>query len=381
MLISRSDRGLLANWWFSVDKVLLSAVLLLMAAGVLLSLAASPPVAQRLDLPYLHFFKRQLIFLVPAVAVLVGVSFFDLKQARRTAFWCFVAGLGLMGLALVIGPEIKGAHRWISLGSFSLQPSEFVKPAFVVSAAWLMAEGRRRPDMPGQMLAWGLFFAFVGMLLIQPDFGQTVLVCLVWTVMLLVNGLPWLVFAGLAGIAAFGAVTAYNTMPHVASRVERFLHPENADTFQVDTATRAFENGGLFGTGPGGGTAKLILPDSHTDFIFAVAGEEFGYIAILVLIGLVAFIALRVLNHAARQSDGFSALAASGLVSIFAFQAIINMAVNVSLMPAKGMTLPFISYGGSSLLAMSFAMGLVLAFSRARPRGVLPGGGLQPGFA
>lgn len=367
MLISRSDRGLLARWWYTVDLPLMFAVFLLMAIGVLFSLAGSPAVAERIGLPYFHFFIRHLIFMVPAIVIFVGVSFLDVRMVRRVAFYGFVAALGLMVAALFFGPEIKGAHRWLDLGVFNFQPSELVKPTFIVVAAWLLAEGRRRPDMPGQIMAWGAFCMVVGLLVLQPDFGQTVLICLVWAVLLLVYGIAWKYIIGLAGLAVAGGLVAYSSFSHVASRIDRFLNPGDGDNFQVDMAMRAFENGALLGTGPGGGAAKRSLPDAHTDFIFAVVGEEFGFVACLVLVALIAFIALRVLKFAMAEGDSFVALALTGLVSVFSFQAIINMAVNVSLMPAKGMTLPFISYGGSSLLTMSFAMGLVLALTRLRP--------------
>ena len=342
MLIRRTDRGLLASWWFTVDWLLLTAVLLLMAAGVIFSLAASPPVASRIGLDNFHFFVRQLVFVAPAAIVLVATSFLTTTNARRVAFGAFFIGLLAMVLALFVGPEIKGAHRWIDLGPFNLQPSEVVKPAFVVAAAWLMSEGLKRPEVPGALMAWGLFGAFLCLLVLQPDFGQAALMSMVWAVMLLIYGIPWIVIFGLGVLAMAGAVAAYFAFPHVASRVNRFIDPEKGDNFQVDTATRAFENGGLFGTGPGAGSAKNILPDAHTDFIFAVVGEEFGLVACALLIGLIGFVVMRVLRHAQRAEDPFSTLAMCGLATILGLQAVINMAVNVSLMPAKGMTLPFI---------------------------------------
>jgi cell division protein FtsW len=371
-LISRSDRGLMANWWFTVDRMLIMAVLLLMAAGVLFSMAASPPVAERIGLEPFHFFKRQLAYAVPAIVVLIGASFLDPRQARRVSLWAFLLGIVLMIAAIKFGPEIKGAHRWVTIAGVNIQPSELVKPAFVVIAAWLLAEGRSRPEMPGAIAAWLVFAAFVGLLALQPDFGQAALIGMVWMLMLLVYGISWWIVFGLGGLGFAGIFVAYKTLPHVASRIDRFLSPEKGDTFQVDTARQAFENGQLLGTGPGGGTAKQILPDAHSDFTFAVIGEEFGFIACIMLIGLVGFITLRALRHALSESDGFSVLAVTGLVSVFALQAIINMGVNVSLLPAKGMTLPFISYGGSSLIAMAFSMGLVLSLARRRPRASMP---------
>jgi len=377
MLINRSDRGLLASWWFTVDKLLLSAVLLLMASGVLISMAASPPVAERIGVDSFHFFRNQMMFLFPAAFVLIATSMLDPRQSRRASFWTLFVSLGLMVAALKFGPEIKGAHRWINIGPINLQPSEFAKPAFVTIAAWLLAERTKHSDMPGHLLAFGLAGIFVGLLIIQPDFGQTVLVTVTFAAMLLVYGISWIYIGGLMGLGVAGVLVAYETIPHVASRIDRFLNPEKGDTFQVDTATQAFKNGGIMGTGPGGGEAKQILPDAHSDFTFAVVGEEFGLIACLALVLLFCFIVMRVLRRASMEADPFPALAMSGLVTVFGLQAAINMGVNVSLLPAKGMTLPFISYGGSSLIGMAFAMGLILAFGRGRPKLRYPTGDWQ----
>jgi len=381
MLISRADKGLIADWWFTVDRVVLGCVLMLMAAGVLFSMAASPPVAARIGLDHFHFFTRQLVYLFPAVIVLLAASMLTVQTARRLALLVFVAGLGAMVAAILWGPEIKGAHRWLDLGPLNVQPSEFVKPAFVVCIAWFLAEGTRRPDMPGLWVAFGLFSLFAGLLVLQPDFGQLVLVSAVFGTLLLVYGISWLWVFGLGGLGVAGAALAYFTFPHVASRVNRFLNPEDHDTFQVDMATQAFHNGGLMGTGPGGGTAKHILPDAHTDFIPAVIGEEFGFIACAVLICIIGFIVLRVLRRALQAGDPFVALALTGLVSLYGFQSFINLGVNLTLLPAKGMTLPFISYGGSSLIAMAFSMGLLLAFSRVRGRARAVQAVTTPGLA
>jgi cell division protein FtsW len=378
MLIRRSDRGLIANWWFTVDKALLSSVLLLMAAGVLISMAASPPVAERIGLNSFHFFKNQLFYLFPAIGVLMGASLLRPHQAKRISFIVFGMSLVLMALALFIGPEIKGAHRWLNIGPLNLQPSELAKPAFVVMAAWFLAERTRRPEMPGHVVAFALAAVFVALLVLQPDFGQTALVVLTFAAMLLIYGIPWIYVGGLASLGAAGVMAAYLLADHVRSRIDRFLHPDKGDTFQVDTATQAFQSGGLLGTGPGSGEAKLILPDSHTDFAFAVVGEEFGFVACIALMGLFALIVMRVLKRAKEEADPFAALSMAGLVTIFGLQSMINMGVNVSLLPAKGMTLPFISYGGSSLIGMAFAMGLVLCFGRRRPAMAATG---QPVYA
>ena len=378
MLVSRSDRGLVARWWFTVDRLLLSAVLLLMAMGVLVSMAASPPVAERIGLDSFHFFKSQLVFLGPAICLLITVSFLEPKQTRRAAFAMFGLSLLLMVMALFFGPEIKGAHRWINLGPIGVQPSELAKPSFVVVAAWFLSERTKRPDMPGNYVAFGVFALFVGLLVLQPDFGQTALTVMTFGLMLLVYGIPWVVVLGLGGLAVTGVLAVYSLVPHVTSRIDRFLHPDKGDTFQVDTATQAFHNGGLLGMGPGAGEAKLSLPDAHTDFSFAVIGEEFGFIACLIVMLLFAFIVMRILQRAKIEPDPFPALAMCGLGTIFGLQAAINMGVNVSLLPAKGMTLPFISYGGSSLIGVAFAMGMVLAFARRQPNVSLTSTTWQP---
>ena len=373
MLISRSDRGSLARWWFTIDKLLLSAILLLMASSVIINLAASPPVASRLGLDTFHFFERQLAYMAPAAMILILTSFLDERSTRWVSLAVLGAGLALMALTILVGPEVKGAHRWINIGPLTLQPSELVKPSFVVIAAWLLSEKAKRPDMPGLALASLIFAAILGCLAIQPDFGQAALLSSVFALMLIAYGIPWLMVIGLGALGLSGIFIAYRLLPHVASRIDRFLSPDRGDTFQIDTATRAFNNGGLFGTGPGGGEAKQILPDAHSDFIFSVLGEEFGFFAGAVMVGLFMFIVMRVLFRALEEQDGFNALALTGLISIFGLQAVINMAVNLSLLPAKGMTLPFISYGGSSLISMAYGMGMVLVFGRWRPRTDVPG--------
>lgn len=363
-LISRSDRGLLARWWFTVDRPLLSATLLLMAVGVLVSMAASPPVASRIGLDPYHFVKSQLFYLTLAVTGLLTISTFDRQWVRRAGLAGFVGSLGLMWLALKFGPEIKGAHRWLDVGPISLQPSEFAKPCFVIVFAWMLSERIRLPDMPGHLIAYGCAGLFLLSLVIQPDFGQAALVVATIGAMLLVYGVPWPLIFGFAGAGAAAVALSYALVPHVASRIDRFLNPEKGDTFQVDTSMQAFHNGGILGAGPGGGTAKLVLPDAHTDFTFSVVGEEFGLLACLCIMGLFLFIIIRALKRAKTEQEPFAALAMAGVTSMFAIQASINMGVNVALLPAKGMTLPMISYGGSSLLSTAMAIGFLLSLGR-----------------
>ncbi|KAB0571872.1 putative lipid II flippase FtsW [Brucella pituitosa] len=365
-MVSRVDRGPVANWWWTIDRYFLAACLALMGLGVLLSFAASPAVAQRIGLDSFHFVERQTFFMIPAVAVMIGVSFLSPRQIRRFALILLGASLFLMLAALFVGIEIKGARRWVSLAGVSIQPSEFMKPAFVVICAWLFSERERGGHMPGYFLAMMLFCVTAGLLMLQPDFGQTMLTTGTWGAMFFLAGLPMFWILVLGGIAVVGAFGAYMTLDHVAGRVNRFMTGEG-DTFQVDAGREAILRGGWFGQGPGEGTVKRIIPDSHTDFIFSVAAEEYGIILCMIIMALFAFIVIRGLSIALRERDAFTRLAVSGIVILFGFQSIINMAVNLHLMPAKGMTLPFISYGGSSLVAIAITMGILLALTRRRP--------------
>ncbi len=372
MLIGRTDRGHLANWWFTVDRKLFSAVLLLMAAGVLFNMAASPAVAARIGVPPFHFLSRQILFLVPAFMVFLGSSMLPANYVRRLAFAGFAASLVLVAMTLAFGAEIKGATRWLSVGSLAVQPSEFLKPVFVVVCAFFMAEKMRRPDMPGIYIAAALLCAVIALLVLQPDFGQTILITAAWITMLFMTGISWVWILAVAGAGVCGLFFAYLTVSHVASRIDRFLSPDSGDTFQVDMARDAFERGGLLGKGPGAGSVKMSIPDAHSDFAFSVIGEEFGAVTCILLVLIFGFIVVRGISFALREDDPFRRLAVTGLIAIFGMQAVINMGVNVALLPAKGMTLPFISYGGSSLIAMALGMGLVLALTRRRATGDMP---------
>lgn len=365
-LLSRTDRSVLANWWWTVDRWSLAAITTLIVAGVLLTLAASPAVAGRIGLEPFYFVYRQLSFVAPALVMIFIVSLCGPRDVRRLALGLYVVSLLMMIATNIIGPEIKGAHRWLVFGPFSIQPSEFIKPAFVVMAAAALAESNKTPGFPGLALALGLYSAVVGLLVVQPDFGQTLLLSIVLAALLFLAGLRWFWIAGFAGLGVTGGIGAYFLVPHVASRIDRFINPESGDTFQVNAAMNAFVHGGMTGVGPGEGTVKFVLPDAHTDFIFAVAGEEFGLASCAVLIALFAIIVWRALQRALEESDHFIQLAASGLAVMFGLQAVINIAVSLSLMPAKGMTLPFVSYGGSSMLALALTVGMLLALTRER---------------
>jgi cell division protein FtsW len=283
----------------------------------------------------------------------------------------FVASMVLIAATLQFGAEVKGARRWIVLLGVNIQASEFLKPAFVILIAWLFGESARRPEMPANSIALVLLGVAITGLVLQPDFGQTMLVALVWSALFFLAGMRLVWMLGLGGVAVVGLATAYMFIPHVTKRIERFRDPSSGDTFNIDQALESFQRGGWFGRGPGEGTVKRILPESHTDFVFAVAAEEFGIVLCLVLAAVFAFIVLRTLRHAARTEDPFARFAAAGLAIMLGLQSAINMAVNLHLMPAKGMTLPFISYGGSSMISLAYGMGMLLALTRERPRAEL----------
>jgi len=366
-MVSRAERSALANWWWTIDHWMLAAVAALILLGLVLTLAGSPPVAERLGLTSFHFVHRQVLYLVPTIAVLLATSFLSPRQVRRVALFVFLASLCLIVFALGFGQEVKGSRRWI----FGIQPSEFLKPAFVILAAWAFSEGARRRDVPANLFALLLLPITIIPLILQPDFGQTLLISLVWAALFFMAGLHWFWVIGFGGAGFGGVFLAYKFVPHVRARVLKFIDPGAGggivDTFQVDTALDSFLSGGWFGKGPGEGTVKRILPDAHTDFIFAVTGEEFGIVACLVVVAIFAFIVLRGLLMAVRNEDPFCRFAAAGLVMLFGIQSAINMAVNLHLMPAKGMTLPFISYGGSSLVSLALAIGFLIAVMRKRP--------------
>ncbi|WP_454617511.1 putative lipid II flippase FtsW [Bradyrhizobium cenepequi] len=366
-MLARDQRTPFSDWWWTIDKPLLAAVIALMFGGVILSLAASPPVATRIGLDPFHFFSRHVLFLLPSFIVLIAVSFLSPRQIRRAAMVVFFVSIALIVMTLLVGPEVKGSRRWITLVGVNIQASESAKPAFVILAAWLFAESTRRPEMPATSMAMVLLLTLVSLLVMEPDFGQTMLILMVWGALFFIAGMRMIWVAGLAGAAGLGLFSAYLFVPHVAGRIKRFMNPASGDTFQVDMAMEAFWNGGWFGLGPGEGIAKRSLPDSHTDFVFAVAAEEFGIILCLALLALFAFVVIRTLSRAYATEDMFARFAASGLAILFGVQAAINMAVNLQLIPAKGMTLPFISYGGSSIVSLAYGVGMMLALTRQRP--------------
>lgn len=363
---ARTDRSILGRWWWTVDRWTLAAVGLLVAIGMMMSLAASPAVATRIELDTFTLVRHQLTLLPLAIAILVGASLLSPRWVRRLSTVGFLVFLVLTVLTLFVGQEIKGATRWLDLAGFSLQPSEFVKPFFAVVAAWMFSAQQGPERVPGNLVAILLYLVVAGVLMSQPDLGMTVVVSATWFAQFFLAGLPlmWVGILVLGGIMAM--VGAYFAFPHVTDRINSFLDPAGGDSYQVSRALDAFRNGGLFGQGPGEGTVKMTLPDAHADFVFAVIGEELGAIFGVFVVALFAFVMARGIARLLQERNLFVLLAAAGLLATFGLQAVINMASTLNLIPTKGMTLPFISYGGSSLLASALAVGMLLALTRRR---------------
>lgn len=366
MRVTRADRSRLAEWWFTVDHVLIVAILILMLSGLVLSLAASPAIAQKKGLATFFFFERHVVFTLVGFVVMIVLSFLSPSAARRAAALLLIASIASLVWVLLDSQVVNGARRWISVAGFTVQPSEFAKPASVMILAWLFAEAKRVPDMPALPIALGLGGLVCGLLVLQPDVGQTVLVAVIWGVMYLLAGLPLAGAAILAGMGLCGIVAAYFAFPHVHDRIDRFINASAEVNSQAARAFESFAQGGFFGRGPGEGTIKTRFPDAHTDYIYAVLAEEYGAIACLALAALFGFIVMKALVSALSEPRPANRIAIQGLAIMFGLQALINMGVNVGLLPATGMTLPFISAGGSSILAISVTLGMLLALTRRR---------------
>jgi cell division protein FtsW len=367
MNIPRADNSTLDRWWWSVDRLTLAALLTLVGIGYVMMLSASPAVAERIGAASRHMFlTRQILYSSLAVVIMVACSMLPVKWVLRLALLGAAGALLLTALTLLVGQEIKGARRWLSLSGMSLQPSEFLKPCLAVVCGWMLAEGRRAGRFPGLLLAFLLIGGVAFLLSQQPDIGMLAVIGAVFVAQVFVSGinLVW-VFIGMGGLAGL-AVAVFTLHGHVRSRVQRFLDPETGDNFQVRMSLEAFGNGGLFGRGPGEGRVKDVLPDAHADFVFPVAAEEFGLIACLIIVGIFAFVVMRGLWRLMDERDLFISLAGTGLLVQFGLQAFINMGSSLHLIPTKGMTLPFVSYGGSSVIALAIGMGFLLALTRRR---------------
>ncbi len=366
----RIGEPILPKWWRTVDKWSLTCVLILFAIGLLLGLAASVPLAEKNGFGPFHYVIRQAIFGGMAIVVMIITSMMSPVLVRRLAVLGFLAAFVALALLPFFGTDFgKGAVRWYSLGFAALQPSEFLKPGFVVAAAWMLAASQDLNGPPGRIWSFALCISIVLMLVLQPDFGQASLVLFGWGVMYFVAGAPMLLLVGMAGLVILAGTLAYSHSEHFARRIDGFLSPDVDPRTQLGYATNAIQEGGLFGVGVGEGQVKWSLPDAHTDFIIAVAAEEYGLVLVLCIIALYTGIVVRSLIRLMRERDTFIRLAGTGLAAMFAVQAMINMAVAVRLLPAKGMTLPFVSYGGSSIIASGIAVGMLLAFTRSRPQG------------
>ena len=365
---SRTNRSPILEWIRSVDRVTLGILLALVVSGIILSMAASPAAANRLSYgnPF-YFLYRHILFAFVGVAGAIIVSMMNVDYARRLGVLALIGSIVFLFFLPFIGFEVKGSTRWMSIGPFSLQPSEFAKPGFIVFAAWMFSVRKQSPEIPGIAILFALYALLIFLLIRQPDFGQSFLLTVCFGAVFFYAGLSLRWMAILGFLSMGGAFAAYKILPHVRDRVDRFLNPDGSDTYQTDMALEAISSGGIFGRGPGEGAIKFKLPDAHTDFIFAVTVEEFGFLLSMGLILLLAAFVGRAFRNALHLNDYFSQLATAGLATMIGVQTMINLAVNLNMAPPKGMTLPFISYGGSSMLALCFSAGLILAFTRKRP--------------
>lgn len=367
---SRVREPVLSRWWRTIDKWTLVAVLALFGIGMLLGLAASVPLASRNGLAPFYYVQREAAFGILALVTMLGLSMMSPAQVRRFGVMTFLLAFVALALLPFLGTDFgKGAVRWYSLGFVSFQPSEFLKPGFVVVSAWLMAAAMELNGPPGKTISFVLTLIVALFLALQPDFGQTMLVLFGWGVVYFVAGAPMFLIAGVIGLVGSGGWFAYHHSEHFARRIDGFLNADIDPRSQIGYATNAIQEGGFFGVGVGEGQVKWTLPDAHTDFIIAVAAEEYGLILVIVILALYALIVGRSLVRLMRERDPFIRLAGAGLSAIFGVQAMINIGVAVRLLPAKGMTLPFVSYGGSSVIAAGITMGLLLALTRTRPQG------------
>jgi len=378
---SRNDQSLIARWFWTVDRGLLGAALALMALGVSLSFASSPAAIladESITDPF-HYSWRMMVFAGVGLTVMLTTSLMSPRGVRRIAVLALFGAIVVMAALPFIGDTVKGAARWVNLGPFSLQPSEFAKPGLIVFAAWMFAEAQKGQGVPGVTIAFGFYALTVCLLLIQPDIGQTLLITTTFMAVFFMAGVPFKWMAVLASAGMAGLVSLYFVFGHMRDRLSRFFSPETTDTHQIDSASQAIRAGGLLGRGVGEGVMKRHVPDLHTDFIYSVGAEEFGLVLSLIMIGLYAFIVVRGMRRAMKLTDPFEQTAAAGLFMLIGLQACINVAVNLNLIPTKGMTLPFISYGGSSMLAMGLTMGFALALTRRRPGAYEPGASLTMG--
>ena len=361
--------AVLSRWWRTLDKSVLTAILILFSIGLLLGLASSPPLAEKNGLAPFHYVYRQAIFGSLALFLMVVFSMLPSKVIRRLGVIGFLLCFVALGLLPFFGTDFgKGAVRWYGLGFASVQPSEFLKPGFIVTVAWLISANGQINGPPGRLWSFIITMLVVALLIIQPDFGQACLILFGWGIIYFVAGASFILLAALALMVLAAGSMAYSYSEHFAKRIDGFLSPDIDPRTQLGYATNAIQEGGFFGVGVGEGQVKWSLPDAHTDFIISVAAEEYGLFLVVLIILLFTWIVLASLIRLLKERDAFNRLAGSGLVAMFGIQAIINVGVAVRLLPAKGMTLPFVSYGGSSIIAMGITIGMLLALTRVRPQ-------------
>jgi cell division protein FtsW len=363
---SRTDNGLIGGWWWTVDRVMLFAFILMIAFGILMAMAATPMVANKIGIEEFYFLKRHMLYIIPSMITIFIVSSLDAPAIKKFSLALYLISMLLTILTIFLGTEIKGAKRWISVFGFSIQPSEFVKPSLAVITAWMLSEQRKYHEFRGKLIATIFLAVFVIVLVLQPDIGMTVITAGVWFGQFFLNGFPIILVIATVAICVGGFVLAYFCLPHVTARVDKFLDPQIGDHYQIDRSLEAFSSGGIFGVGPGEGIIKKHLPDAHSDFVFAVLGEEFGFIVCAFVVILIAFIVVYGMLKALKENDLFSILASVGLLAQFGLQSFINMASTLHIIPTKGMTLPFMSYGGSSMIAVSISVGMILALGKRK---------------
>ncbi len=362
--LSRTDRSIIGNWWWSVDRWLLLLFTALLLIGVFLVFSGGYGVATRTGYSPYHFVIRHGIFLIPTVGITFGVSLLSPKGVKRLAIFMFIMSVLMLMAVPVIGHSVKGATRWLRFGPLSIQPSEFIKPFFAIALASILSCGFSRAHLKRFGWSAGLLGFILFFLFFQPDFGQMVITTAIWAGEVFLAGAPMLIIIVLGVMFMIGVVGIYFALPHVASRIDRFINPNVGDNYQVNKSLSAFKNGGFTGVGPGQGTVSPKLPDSHADFIFAVAGEEMGGFFAIFIIAIFAVIIVRSLYLSLRSKDMFTILAVSGLIIQLGSQSVVHMGASLGLLPAKGMTLPFLSYGGSSMVAMGFSVGMILALTK-----------------
>lgn len=366
MYLHRKNKNFFNTWWWTVDRLTLAAILIIIAFSTIMVATASPAIAERIGLESFYFIRRQLVYLSLAVCVIFFISCLSPVNIRRFSMIGFVVCIIMLITVLFVGNEVKGARRWLYIFGLSVQPSEFIKPFFAVISGWILSQKFSKENFPAYKISALVYFIVISLIILQPDFGMVVTISSIWMGQLFLSGISFILIIGFIVFAMSGIILAYIFLPHVTNRINSFLDPSSSDNYQIKKSLEAFVNGGFYGKGPGEGTVKQLLPDSHTDFIFAVVGEELGIIACLCIVILFASIIFRGFLRVLNEENLFVSFAVSGLLIQFGIQTIINMGVSLRLLPTKGATLPFISYGGCSMLAIAIGVGMILGMTKRR---------------